>query len=79
MILKLFQLPNGGVDEWSLDYDPIEAFSLMTNLLADSELCIVLLTEFNTNSFSPTQRMLHHIFTTIITPERGGRCRLTET
>ena len=67
------------MDEWSLDYNPTEAFSLMTDLPADSEECIVLLTRFNTNSFPPTQRILHHIFTTIITPQGGGRCRLTET
>ena len=79
MIRKLFQLFDGGVDEWSLDYDPTEAFSLMTDLPVDSESSIVLLTEFNTNSFPPTQRILHHIFTTIITPQGGGRCRLTET
>ena len=79
MIQKKFQLPDGEVDEWSLDYDPAEAFSLMTDLAADLESCIVLLTGFNTNSFPPTQRILHHIFTTIITPQGGGRCRLTET
>ena len=79
MIRKIFQLPDGGVDELSLDYDPTEAFSLMTDLPADSDSSIVLLTGFNTNSFPPTQRILHHIFTTIITPQGGGRCKLTET
>ena len=79
MIQKLFQLLEGGVDEWSLDYDPTEVFSLVADLPADSESCIMLLTGFNTNTFPPTQRILHHIFTTIITPQGGGRCRLTET
>ena len=67
------------MDEWSLNYDPVEAFSLMIDLPADSASCITLLTGFNTNSFPPIQRILHHIFTTIITPQGGGRCRLTET
>ena len=78
-IRELFKLQEGGVDEWSLDYDLAEAFSLMTDLPVDSASCITLLTGFNTNSFPPIQRLLHHIFTTIITPQGGGRCRLTET
>ena len=31
------------------------------------------------NSFPPLKRLLHHIFTTIITPQGGGRGRLTKT
>ena len=53
-IRKAFQLPEGGVDEWSLDYDPSEAYSLMTDQPADSDSRIVMLTGFNTNSFPPT-------------------------
>ena len=57
-----------------------EAYSIMTELPANPiNEKLVLLTGFNTNSFPPTQRILHHIFTTIITPQGGGRCRLTET
>ena len=78
-IQKIIQLPDGGVDEWSLDYDPCEAYSLMTDQPANSELRILMLTDFNTNSFPPIQRILHHMFTTIITPQGGGRCRLKET
>ena len=71
-IQKIFQLPEGGVDEWSLDYDLCEAYSLMTDLPADSKLRILMLTGFNTNSFPPIQRVLHHMFITIITPQGGG-------
>ena len=51
----------------------------MTELPATSDSRILMLTSFNTNSFSPLQQILHHMFTTIITPQGGGRCRLTET
>ena len=72
-------MPEGDIDEWSVDYDPCEAYSLMTELPASSDSRILILTSFNTNSFPPLQRILHHMFTTIITPQGGGRCRLTET
>ena len=78
-IRKTLQLPEGEIDEWSLDYDPSEAYSLMTELPASSDSRILMLMSFNTNSFPPLQRILHHMFTTIITPQGGGRCRLTET
>ena len=68
-IQKTLQLPEGDVDEWSLDYDPCEAYSLMTELPASSDSRILMLTSFNTNSFPPLQHILHHMFTTIITPQ----------
>ena len=79
MIRKTLQLPKGDVDEWILDYDPFKAYTLMTELLATTDPKMLMLTSFNTNSFPPLQRLLHHMFTTIITPQGGGRCRLTET
>ena len=33
-IRKILNLLEGDVDEWILDYDPFEAYSLMTNLPA---------------------------------------------
>ena len=39
----------------------------------------LMLTSFNTNSFPLLQRLVYHMFTTIVTPQGGGRCRLTET
>ena len=51
-IRKTLKLPDGGVDEWSLDYDPCEAYSLMTDQPADYDSRIVMLTGFNTNLFS---------------------------
>ena len=67
------------MDEWILDYDPYEAYSLMTELPATIETKLIMLTSFNTNSFSPLQHLVHHMFTTIITPQGGGKCRLIET
>ena len=59
-IQKTLQLPEGDIDEWSLDYDPCEAYSLMIELPASSNSRILMLTSFNTNSFPPLQRILHH-------------------
>ena len=78
-IRKTLKLHKGDVDEWILDYDLSEAYTLMTELPATSNPKMLLLTSFNTNSFPPLQHLLHHMFTTIITPQGGGRCRLTET
>ena len=52
-IRKTLQLPEGDVDEWILDYDPSEAYSLMTELPATLDSRILMLTSFNTNSFPP--------------------------
>ena len=78
-IQKILKLSERDVDEWILDYDPYEAYSLMTDLSVITEAKLIMLTSFNTNSFLPLQRLVHHMFITIITPQGGGRCRLTET
>ena len=75
-IRKTLKLPEGDVDEWILDYDPSEAYTLMTELPVTTDAKMLMLTSFNTNSFPPLQRLVHHMFTTIITPQGGGRCRL---
>ena len=68
------------MNEWSLDYDVHEAYSIMTDLPSDrADSKQVQLTSFNTNSYPPLQRLVHHLFTTIITPQGGGRGRLIET
>ena len=51
----------------------------MTHLPATTEVKQIMLTSFNTNTFPPLQRLIHHMFTTIVTPQGGGRCRITET
>ena len=79
IIRKTLHLSEGDVDEWSLDYDPYEAYSLITDLPATIEAKQIMLISFNTNSFPPLQCVIHHMFTTIVTPQGGGRCRLTET
>ena len=78
-IQKTLKLPEGDVDEWILDYDPSEAYTLMTELPAITDPKMLMLMSFNTNSFPSLQHLVHHMFTTIITPQGGGRCRLTET
>ena len=78
-IRKMLKLPKRDVDEWILDYDPYEAYTLMIELPTTTDAKMLMLTSFNTNLFPPLQRLVHHMFTTIITPQGGGRCRLTET
>ena len=68
-IQKMLKLPKGDVDEWILDYDPSEAYTLMIELPATKDAKILMLMSFNTNSFPPLQRLVHHLFTTIITPQ----------
>ena len=73
-IWKTLKLPEGDVDEWILDYDPSEVYTLMTELptTTDAKMLMLMLMSFNTNSFPPLQRLVHHLFTTIITPQGGG-------
>ena len=78
-IRKTLKLPKGDVDEWILDYDPYEAYTLMTELPATTDAKLLMLMSFNTNSFPPLQCLVHHMFTTIITSQGGDRCRLTKT
>ena len=67
-IQKMLKLLEGDVDEWILNYDPSEVYTLMTELSATTDAKLLMLTSFNTNLFPPLQRLVHHIFTTIITP-----------
>ena len=79
-IHKALDIPDNRTDEWDFDYDEFDAYSVMTTLPSNSEdPKQKQLTSFNTNTFPPLQRLIHHIFTTIITPQGGGRCKLTET
>ena len=79
-IRRAFKIPDGVTDEQDFDYDEFDAYSLMTALPSNpDDFRQKQLTSFNTNTFSPLQRLIHHIFTTIITSQGGGRCRLTET
>ena len=52
-IRKILKLPEEDVDEWILDYDPYEAYTLMTELLVTIEAKLIILMSFNTNSFPP--------------------------
>ena len=36
-IRKTLDIPEGDVDEWNLDYDPYDAYSLMTDLPSNIE------------------------------------------
>ena len=59
-IRKTLKLPEEDVDEWILDYDPSEAYTLMTELPATSDLKMLLLMSFNTNATSPSSHIHHH-------------------
>ena len=67
-IRKILNLPEGDVDEWILNYDPYDAYSLMTDLSITPDAKQIMLISFNTNSFPPLQHLIHHMFTIIITP-----------
>ena len=71
-IRRALKIPDGGTDEWDFDYDEFDVYSLMTSLPSNpDDPRQKQLTSFNTNIFPPLQRLIHHIFTTIITPQGG--------
>ena len=52
-IRRTLKLSEGDVDEWILDYDPSEAYNLMTELPSTIDPKMLRLMSFNTNSFPP--------------------------
>ena len=80
LLHKALRIPEGGVCEWNFEYDEYAAYAIMTELSNNpDDVRQQYLTSFNTNRLPPLKRLLHHIFTTIITPQSGGRSRLIET
>ncbi|MQM04796.1 hypothetical protein Taro_037600 [Colocasia esculenta] len=75
----IFKIPDEGADYHSFEFDLHEAYNILTGLQADeSDPRQTHVTKFNTNTFPPVLRLIHHILTTIITPQGGGRDRLTD-
>ncbi|MQL75335.1 hypothetical protein Taro_007699 [Colocasia esculenta] len=76
----LFHAPDEGENCNKFQFDLHEAYTLLTGLPSDeSDPKQTHVTKYNTNTFSPSLRIIHHMLTTIITPQGGGRDRLTET
>ncbi|MQM22936.1 hypothetical protein Taro_055995 [Colocasia esculenta] len=75
----IFKIPDEGADYHNFEFNLHEAYSILTGLQADeTDLKQTHVTKFNTNTFPPVLRLTHHILTTIITPQGGGRDRLTD-
>ncbi|MQL73999.1 hypothetical protein Taro_006358 [Colocasia esculenta] len=75
----LFKIPDEGADYHNFEFDLHEAYNILTGLQADEfDPKKTHVTKFNTNTFPPVLRLIHHILTTIITPQGGGRDRLTD-
>ncbi|MQM06003.1 hypothetical protein Taro_038823, partial [Colocasia esculenta] len=76
---SIFKVPDEGADYHEFEFDLHEAYSILTGLPADeSNPKQTYVTMFNANTFPPVLRVIHHILTTIITPQGGGRDRLTD-
>ncbi|MQL69498.1 hypothetical protein Taro_001825 [Colocasia esculenta] len=75
----IFKIPDEGADYHNFEFNLHEAYTILTGLQADeTDLKQTHVTKFNTNTFPPVLRLTHHILTTIITPQGGGRDRLTD-
>ncbi|MQL69545.1 hypothetical protein Taro_001840 [Colocasia esculenta] len=75
----LFRIPAEGADYHDFTFDLHEAYSILTGLPSDeTDPKQTYVSKFNTNTFPPVLRLIHHILTTIITPQGCGRDRLTD-
>ncbi|MQM19000.1 hypothetical protein Taro_052000 [Colocasia esculenta] len=78
LVATLFKIPDEGADYHNFEFNLHEAYTMLTGLQADeSDPKQTHVTKFNTNTFPPVLRLIHHILTTIITPQGGGKDRLT--
>ncbi|MQM21723.1 hypothetical protein Taro_054769 [Colocasia esculenta] len=76
---SIFKVPDEGEDYHNFEFNLHEAYTIMTGLPADeTDIKQTHVTKFNTNTFPPVLRLTHHMLTTIITPQGGGRDRLTD-
>ncbi|MQM16137.1 hypothetical protein Taro_049091 [Colocasia esculenta] len=79
VVATLFKVPDVGTDYHNFEFNLHEAYSLLTGLPSDeSDIKQTHVTKFNTNTFPLVLRLTHYILTTIITPQGGGRDRLTD-
>ncbi|MQL81252.1 hypothetical protein Taro_013708 [Colocasia esculenta] len=75
----IFKIPNEGEDYHHFEFNLHEAYTILTRQQADeSDPKQTHVTKFNTNTFPPVLRLTHHMLTTIITLQGGGRDRLTD-
>ncbi|MQL79191.1 hypothetical protein Taro_011628 [Colocasia esculenta] len=76
---SIFKVPDEVANYHEFEFNLHEAYSILTGLPADeSDPKQTYVTRFNANSFPPVLRVINHILTTIITPQGGGRDRLTD-
>ncbi|MQM08788.1 hypothetical protein Taro_041649, partial [Colocasia esculenta] len=75
----IFKIPDEGEDYHNFEFNLHEVYTIITGLPADeSDPKQTHVTKFNTNTFPPVLRLTRHMLTTIITPQGGGRDRLTD-
>ncbi|MQL92855.1 hypothetical protein Taro_025488, partial [Colocasia esculenta] len=67
---RALQIPNDGVDVLTLEMDLAVTYTMMTNEPFDE---LKRIARLNANTFPPLNRMIHHMFTTIIFPNDGSR------
>jgi len=80
LLHTVFRIPEEGETESKCAYDFHDAYSLITDERKNPQDKNQLkLGQFNASNFSPLKRLLHHILTAMITPQVGGRGRLTNT
>ncbi|MQL98282.1 hypothetical protein Taro_030986 [Colocasia esculenta] len=76
---SIFKIPDEGEDYHHFEFNLHETYSIMTGLPADeTDIKQTHVIKFNTNTFPPVLRLTHHMLTTIITPQGGGRDRLID-
>ncbi|MQM15699.1 hypothetical protein Taro_048651 [Colocasia esculenta] len=73
---RALQIPNDGVDVLTLEMDPAVTYTIMTNEPFDE---LKRIARVNAKIFPPLNRMIHHMFTTIIFPKDGSRELVSET
>ncbi|MQM17634.1 hypothetical protein Taro_050608 [Colocasia esculenta] len=66
----LFRVPDEGESYHDFEFDLHAAYSMLIGLpTVESEPKQTYVTKFNTNTFPPALKLVHHILTTIITPQ----------
>ncbi|MQM12920.1 hypothetical protein Taro_045841 [Colocasia esculenta] len=75
LISKALQIPNSGADILTHTRDASVYYHLLTLEDYDGTKKIA---KMNANSFPPLNRMIHHIFTTMIVPKHGSRELVTD-
>ena len=69
LLSHVFHIPNEGITLNSTSMDSAKLYTIMTKKVFTPHSSL----NVNVNTFPPLQRVLHHIFITIIYPKDGGR------